>query len=114
MTPYTYNIAHSQKYASVYNEKPIRIIFFNLFLNIVILSEIRSDTMKFYHLIGFSTMLLIVEFTLLSVLKIDLSTMTRWIFVLLQGLTLVFYTSAISIYTIGRSRKKWVRKQQAN
>lgn len=62
--------------------------------------------MKFYHLIGFSTMLLIVEFTLLSVLKIGLSTMTRWLFVLLQGLTLVFYTGAISIYAIGRSRKK--------
>lgn len=70
--------------------------------------------MKFYHLIGFSTLLLIVEFTLLRILKIDLSTITRWIFVLLQGFTLLFYTTAILLYTIGRSRKKWVRKQQAN
>ncbi|MFC4709120.1 hypothetical protein ACWOEJ_08655 [Enterococcus eurekensis] len=70
--------------------------------------------MKFYHLIGFSTLLLIVEFTLLRILKIDLSTITRWIFVLLQGFTLLFYASAILLYTIGRTRKKWVRKQQAN
>lgn len=70
--------------------------------------------MKFYHLIGFSTLLLIVEFTLLRILKIDLSTITRWIFVLLQGFTLLFYTTAILLYTIGRTPKKWVRKQQAN
>lgn len=39
MTPYTYNIAHSKKYANVYTNSAIRINFFNLFLKIVILSE---------------------------------------------------------------------------
>lgn len=68
--------------------------------------------MKFYHLIGFSILLLIIEFFLLSVLKIDLSMITRWLFVLFQGGILLFYASAILLYTIGRTRKKWVLKQQ--
>lgn len=69
--------------------------------------------MKFYHLIGFSFVLLAIEFTLLVVFKTNLSTATRWGFVLFQGASLFFYSSAIIIYLIGTSRKKWIRKQQA-
>ncbi|MEG0294571.1 hypothetical protein [Enterococcus sp.] len=68
--------------------------------------------MKFYHLIGFSIVLLSIEFTLLVLLKIELAMITRWIFVFFQGITLFFYGFAIVIYLIGSTRKKWVLKQQ--